>query len=212
MRNGLDIDRFTPSIKVNDSKEFRLGAVGTVSRIKNPQSLIRAVALVRDLTEKPFSVEWVGRLGYAGDQKPSNEYVTAMALVKGLGLEKHFMFLGERSDVASHYRAWDALIHPSIQEGFPNVVAEGMACGLPILVGDISDLPQVVSLARNGFIFEPNSPQSIAQSILAMMETPRADRVAMGQRSVRISHEWFSMGRFIDEYEALYERLVAKRR
>ena len=211
VRNGLDIERFLPGEVRSESNEVRFGAVGTVCQVKNPVTLVRAVALVRDVCDEPFSVEWVGRLGYAGDHEPSGEYIEAARLIGELNLEQHFQFLGEQTNIESHYREWNALIHPSHQEGFPNAVAEAMACGLPILVGRVSDLPLAVSSAENGIVFDQNSAESIASAMRAFMELPFDDRLGMSRRSVRLSRDWFALDRFVRDHEALYEELMVTR-
>ncbi len=211
VRNGMDIGHFKPSTDRRGSNEFRFGAVGTVCHVKNPITLVRAVKILRDTSDKRFSVDWAGRLGYSGDRSPSDEYEEAASLVQKLELDPYFRFLGEQSDIGSCYQQWDALIHPSIQEGFPNAVAEGMACGLPILVGQISDLPLVVTSAKNGIVFDQNSPESLARAMRELMDIPKADLHGMGRRSMQISRDWFAMDRFIGDHQKLYEKLLVAR-
>jgi glycosyltransferase involved in cell wall biosynthesis len=148
-----------------------------------------------------FRIDWYGRLGLKGDGQPSAEYHEAMREAKAHGIADIVTFHGETSNVVDAYRSAHALVHPSVQEGFPNAVVEGMACGLPIVVSRVSDLPLVVNEARNGFVFDETDPIAIADAMQKMMALSPDVRAAMGERSRELAVRWFGLDRFVDEYE-----------
>ena len=207
IRNGLDTRRFSPS----DSGErpvrepFVFCAVGTLSRVKNPLRVLDAVTELRRRGRSSFRVDWYGRDALSARADVGEQ---ARRRAADLGLSDHIVFHGEREDIEHAYHVAHALLHASVHEGFPNAVAEGMACGLPIVVSRVSDLPAVVAEARNGFVFDETDPQSIADAMERLMDLPPAERAAMGARSRELAVRWFGMERFIDEFEELYRQLA----
>ena len=107
------------------------------------------------------------------------------------------------------YQSADAIVHVSLQEGIPNAVVEAMACGLPVVVSRVSDLPLIVSTARNGFVCDERSPESIAEAMERMLATDPDQRSAMGARSRQLAVDWFGADRFVEEYEQMYCELVS---
>jgi len=208
IRNGLDMDQFKPAPPA-DETPFRFAVVGTVYRIKNPINVVHAVRLLKQRTQRDFRVDWYGRLGFDGDQRPSADYLRCRELLDQHALHDRFSFHGEQADIQAAYQNSNALLHASIQEGFPNAVVEGMACALPIVVSRVSDLPLIVKQAANGMVFDETDPEAIARAMQAMLELDGVSRRAMGLRSRQLALEWFGMERFLDEYEHLYKTIHA---
>jgi len=210
VRNGVDIDRFRPpTARAAGPEGFRFLAVGTVYRLKNPVRLVEAVRLLHE--RRPgFSLTWVGAPGQGGRESP--EYREAVRLVESFGLEGVFRFAGLAKRVEDAYRQHDALVHVSVQEGMPNAVIEAMACGLPLVVSRVADLPLVVREARNGFVCDETDPAAIAAEMEKMMGLSPGERQEMGERSRGIAEGWFRRERFVLEVENVYAALLGAAR
>ena len=225
IRNGIDTERYRPApeasggsearaeperggaLAVGDAPEapFRFCAVSRVVALKNPVRVVRAAAeLDRREGVGPFVIDWYGRYAEPGEA-PYAAYAEAKEEAERSGVAHLVRFHGDTSDVERVYREADALLHASVQEGFPNAVAEGLASGLPVAVSDVSDLPLVVQEARNGVVFDESDPRSIADALARLMATPEAERRAMGGRSRDLAVRWFAESQFIDAHERLYE-------
>ncbi len=189
---------------------FRFVCVGTVYRVKNPVRVVEAVHELTRRGHRDFCLDWYGRPGLNANGSPSEECQRAGALVSTLGLEERVRFVGPCRDIERVYPQADALVHASLQEGIPNAVVEGLACGLPVVVSRVSDLPLMVQEARNGFVCDATRPESIADAMEAMLRTPPAERAAMGRRSRELAVRWFGMDRFVGDFEALYRSLLAR--
>ena len=209
IRNGVDTERFRPGERQDRPGPFRFLSVGTVYGVKNPVRVVEAVHVLARRGYRDVCLEWYGRPGLNTDGTPSEEYQRSTALVQALGLQEQMRFMGPRSDIERVYPGADALLHASIQEGTPNAVVEAMACGLPLVVSRVSDLPRIVAEANNGFVCDETRPESIADAMQAMLLASPSERAAMGARSRDLAVRWFGMDRFVGEFEALYRSLLA---
>ena len=207
VRNGVDTARFAPRERRAAPGRFRFLCVGTVYRLKNPVRLVEAVRLLRE-RRSDFTLDWVGNHGQGGSD--SAEYRLADELVQQRDLQGVVRFPGAAARIEDEYHDHDALVHVSLQEGMPNAVVEAMACGLPIVVSRVSDLPLIVREARNGFVCDERRPGEIAEAMERMLETTEAERHAMGARSRELAVRWFDRERFVEEYEHLYMQLLGR--
>lgn len=206
VRNGVDLERFSPRPRPA-ADPFRFLCVGAVFDVKNPVGVVEAVRLLRERASRPCRVDWVGRLerGVSGGVSPA--FRRATERIRQYRLGDIISFKGETNAIEAEYSASDALLHASLQEGIPNAVVEAMACGLPIVVSPVSDLPLIVDSANNGVVCESPQAEAIAAGMHRMLELSEEQRLAMGDRSRVLALNWFSSDRFFDEYEALYSQL-----
>jgi len=213
VRNGVDVTRFSPDPPQSHSRDvFRFVCVGKVSRVKNPVRVVEAARVLRERGLGPFCVDWIGRFTTGRRGGLMESYQQAKERVRRYGLENVVRFLGETMEIEKEYRSGDAILHASVQEGIPNAVIEAMACGLPVVVSRVSDLPAIVEQARNGFLCDSHDPRSIANAMEKMLETKVEDRLAMGERSRELAVTWFGMDRFVTDFEALYLDLIGAAR
>ena len=63
----------------------------------------------------------------------------------------------------------DALVFPSYREGFPNVVLQAGAMGLPSIVTDINGCNEIVEDQKNGLIIPPKDEKALEKSMLKMV-------------------------------------------
>ena len=79
-------------------------------------------------------------------------------------LTNYVKLLGQNNNIVQVMNGLDIYVQSSSYgEGFPNVVAEAMACGTPCVVTEVGDAGFVVG--KNGWIVSPNSPVKLAKSI-----------------------------------------------
>jgi glycosyltransferase involved in cell wall biosynthesis len=90
------------------------------------------------------------------------------------------VWAGDVDDMAAAYNALDALVLSSTGEGFPNAVAEAMACGVPCAVTDAGDAARIV--AGTGRVVPTADPDALAA---AMMDLPAPPLPAARERIAR---------------------------
>ncbi|QTL36069.1 glycosyltransferase [Pseudoalteromonas viridis] len=78
--------------------------------------------------------------------------------------EENIIYLGFQKDVRAYMQFSDYLVLPSYREGFPNVLLQAGAMGLPCIVTDVPGSNEVISKYYNGWIVEPNSVDSLLEA------------------------------------------------
>jgi D-inositol-3-phosphate glycosyltransferase len=144
--------------------------VGRVEPVKGLMSVIDAFDILKEKETPLFDRLMLVVIG--GGEKPRDfaknaEIMRIQREVREKGLETHVLFLGskDQSELKKYYSAADALIVPSLYESFGLVVLEALACGTPVVVSQIGKMKTIVKEGRNGFCFQPNSPDSLAECI-----------------------------------------------
>jgi glycosyltransferase involved in cell wall biosynthesis len=119
-------------------------------------------------------------------------------LAGNLGVASRVTFRGNvrREDVVASLRAADLFCFPTASEGFPKVVLEALACGLPVLTTRVSVLP--VLLARGaGLLLDDAAPASIAAGVRRALSDGPA-YTEMSARALETARE-YSLERWQDE-------------
>lgn len=140
VRNGIDTGTFSPSAGAREQLRRELGvertfvwlAVGRLAAPKDYPTLLRAVALLKD---RGLVLLIAGEGQLRGDLEN---------LAHALGVDGQVSFLGVRRDMPRLMSAADAFVLSSVWEGSPLVVAEAMACELPVVATDVGGVPELL--------------------------------------------------------------------
>jgi hypothetical protein len=85
------------------------------------------------------------------------------------------------------FRGAQIVVSPSIHDGTPNSLLEGMACGCFPIAGDLESIREWITHGKNGLLVNPNDPQAIADGILLGLEREDLRRDAAGLNAKLIS-------------------------
>ena len=192
--NFVDLEVFKPVKKSGKDKPMRVIGVGRIEAQKNVLRLIKAVALARE-NNCDVRIDWYGRKSY-GLQR----YEQA---IKEHQLEDYFYFHDPTNDIVRKYQQSELFCLPSLYEGYPNVLCEAMACGLPVICSDVCDNAKIMEDGRNGFLFDPKDVDSIADTIRKYYDISESEKFQMGIRSREIAIDKFSEEVFIKKYFSL---------
>jgi len=161
--NGYDLDLFREDIDEKKRLRIKYGieeecfVIGFVSRfhpIKNHELLIDAVELI---TSKHKNIKCI----FVGKNIKNNKFLQEKIIEKKI--ENFFIFLDGMTDIYNFMNIYDLHILPSKGEGFPNVIAETMSCGVINISTDVGDAPEI--LLNKDYIFEQNK-QSLSDLII----------------------------------------------
>ncbi len=94
------------------------------------------------------------------------------ALARQEGVEARVRFHGNRTDVADLMAQHDLMVHCTFSEGFPNVVVEAMAIGLPVIASDIPPCREVLDNGRCGILAPVRDERALSDAIVRLMDKP----------------------------------------
>ncbi len=132
-------------------------------------------------------------------------------LARELGLDETWVrFTGfvDEADKPALYRGADAFIFPSRYEGFGLPPLEALACGTPVVGGDVSSIPEIVGSA--GLLFSPDDVTGMAEALLRL-STDEAFRTELGRRALTQASR-FSWMQTARQTLAAYQDLSVEKR
>ena len=174
---GIDMEHYNPALfdKGPHSDGFTFVFVGRIVRDKGINELVAAFdRLHRDYPN--------ARLVLIGPREDNLDPVLPSTLDRinsGDGIQA----TGTQSDVRPFYATADALVFPSYREGFPNVVIEAGAMGLPSIVTDINGSREIIIDGENGVIIPPRNEEALYQAMKWFVEHP--DEIAAMAQNAR---------------------------
>jgi glycosyltransferase involved in cell wall biosynthesis len=193
---------FAPAAPSAAQRErYGLGAryalyVGNFLPHKNLPRLLRAWAAL------PAPLRASHRLVLAGGDRAGQPALAALAA--SLGLHAHVVFAGlvADADLPAVYGGADALVQPSLEEGFGLPALEAMACGAPVIASRRGALPEVVGEA--GVLVDPEDERGLADALARVLGSD-AERAALSRRGLARAREFGAertAGRVVDLLEA----------
>lgn len=202
--NGFDCHRYRPSPDARHALLRMFGidrdcvVIGMVARahpMKDPETLVNAVQQARELgMDMHLLIAGKGTeaLRLVGDQLPRNRVTLA----------------GQRNDVADWLPGLDMLALPSAWgEGFPNILGEAMASGVPCIATDVGDSGWIIGGA--GRIVPPRDPGAMAAAIMELAKLGETGRRALGLRGRARVIERFSMPEIAASYARFYDGMMS---
>ena len=207
--NGFDLSLLAPDEALRVHTRVRLGVgegellVGNVGRYhpqKDHRTFVRAAGEIA--RERP-EVRFV--LCGPGVDRANGELAGWIAQA---GIAGRCELLGAVEDPRGVFNALDVLVCSSaFGEGFPNVLGEAMACGVPCVTTDVGDAAAIV--ADPGRVVAARDWRALARAIGAVLSLPGGERRALGERSrVRVRQN-YSLEDVAGRFEALYLELCA---
>ena len=179
--NGVDNSWFHVTPKDNPYNRPYLLFVGNVKPHKNLSALLKAFSMLKDKIDHDLVV--VGKR--EGFLTPDNNLENA---INNYNLHERVHFTGYIEDdlLKQYYVFADALVFPSLYEGFGLPPLEAMACGCPAVVSNAASLPEVCGDAA--LYFNPYKPEDIADKILLLLNNDnlRVDLAKRGKDRARL--------------------------
>lgn len=163
LRNGVDLAMFRPPADREAVRRVFGFAHPTLLAVGNLVPLKRHALIVEALAYLP-GVDLA--IAGEGPERPRIE-----ALVRRLGLADRVRLLGRlpQERLPGLYGAANLLVHPSLSEGWPNVLLESMACGTPVAATNFDSVGEIVGAPEAGGIVADATPSGLAASVAALL-------------------------------------------
>lgn len=200
--NGFDAAQFRPAAEARSTikARFRIPGdpilIGMVARNHPMKDVANLVAAFCRLRQHRSDVH----LLVAGDDmdKPSDEVRRGIAALPS----SCWTLSGHRTDVPQWLAGLDILALSSAWgEGFPNILGEAMACGVPCVATDIGDARWIIG--GTGRVVAPRDPDALAAALQELCALGREDRLALGRSARARVEEKFILPTIVDAYAEL---------
>jgi L-malate glycosyltransferase len=189
--NGVDTDKLVPQKKIKSNKNpVKLLFCGNPTPKKGAQYIPQ----ILDNTEK--NIELIYTSGPGG-----KNHIIKHPKARCVGKIDH-------SNINRLYAEADILLFPSMREGFGLVIAEAMACGLPVIATNCSAIPELIVDSKGGYLCEPGDVSDFADRINALANS-HIMRKEMGEFNRTTAVEKFHIDLMTNRYKLLFEEILS---
>jgi glycosyltransferase involved in cell wall biosynthesis len=130
------------------------------------------------------------------------------ALAAQCGLPARFTGLLDIDGIVAALAAADLVVHPSLQEIFPNAVGEAMACARAVVAMDAGGTAELVGRdGTTGILVPPGDPEALAAAVTPLLQDP-ARRATLGVAARGRIQTEFPLRRMIDGYETALAEII----
>lgn len=210
--NGFDTEYFRPDPGAREAVRRELGiasdalVVGMLARyhpVKDHAMSLRAAAY---LAERRPNIVFV----YAGNRVDEANKEIAN-IIETLGLAGRVHLLGERQDVSRLYASFDAYwmssVAQGVTEGFPNVIAESMSCGVPCVATDVGDARTIIG--STGMVVESHDWRIFAQAVSDLLDSGASQLRRLGLEARERIVRDYSLGVIATAYEEVWDHVLS---
>jgi len=214
--NGIDTTFFSPDQVTEIEKvtlreklniqpdDFVFVFVGRIVSDKGINELIKAFSELKTAENNELtSIKLLLVGGLESDLDPLNPETLAE-----INQNKDIISAGFQQDVRPFFAISDALAFPSYREGFPNVVMQAGAMGLPSIVSDINGCNEIIVEGENGLIIPPKNVEKLKEKMLTLAKDKNLYTKLKGnsRRMIESRYEqsvvWNAL---LEEYEGLLQ-------
>ena len=172
-----------------------LVAVGNLYKVKDHQTMIRALAMLDQFDALP---PWKAVIAGRGEEEQP-----LRALIRDFSLDDRVLLLGLRSDIPDLLAAADGWLMSSLSEGLPMALLEAMFASVPVISTSVGGIPTLVRPGESGWLVPPGMPEELGHAIADLLrDASRAQR--LGRRGREIAETGFGQEKLIAAHMDLY--------
>ena len=200
-----ELERVTLREKLNiQPDDFVFVFVGRIVSDKGINELIKAFSQLQAVeNNEPAGIKLLLVGGLENDLDPLNPETLAE-----INQNKDIISVGFQQDVRSFFAIADALIFPSYREGFPNVVMQAGAMGLPSIVSDINGCNEIIIEGENGLIIPSKNVEKLKEKMLTLAKDKNLYTKLKGNSRRMIENRYEQSvvwNALLEEYEGLLQ-------
>jgi glycosyltransferase involved in cell wall biosynthesis len=203
IHNGVDCEKFKP-LDRNKSKirqelgipetDFVIALVARFDPMKDHENFFTAAKI---LLETNPEVHFI--LAGRGVDQQNLKIKQYMSPINQKG---NIHLLGERNDINNIYAVADIASSSSYGEGFPNVIAEAMAAGIPCVVTDAGDSSLIAG--KTGFVVPVKDPEALASAWQHLIDASAEYVIKLGRMAEDRVKKRFDFNNAVERYENLW--------
>lgn len=210
--NGYDLSILRPnnsqkkSFRKKNKIKKKIPLIGNVARFdpkKDHFNLLNALSLIRAKNINFFCV-------LVGSNINKNN-IRLISEIKKLKLSNYVKLLGQNDNILSVMNGLDIYVQSSSYgEGFPNVIAESMACQTPCIVTDVGDASFIVG--KTGWVVPPNNSSDLAKAIEKAINEIYTKKwnIRCHKARLRVKQN-FEINKMLNSYNKLWHKVYIKK-
>ncbi len=191
--NGIDIKNHG---LINNDKKYDLVMSARFNSVKNHIFLLEVIKELREKYNKTVSLICLG---------DGPTFTHCQRFVQENNLNSQIHFAGQVNDPYPYYLMSKIMILPSLYEGNPISILEGMDCGLPIVATKVGGIPDVIKDGENGLLFDVNNKESCFDMILKLLSD--SDLYAYISKKNLSDVNLYSIETVCNEYLSLFRKI-----
>jgi glycosyltransferase involved in cell wall biosynthesis/2-polyprenyl-3-methyl-5-hydroxy-6-metoxy-1,4-benzoquinol methylase len=203
--NGIEVDKYHPDLEETSPRNNwkippnvpLIAAIGRMVWQKGFEFLIRAMPNI--IAASPET-----RLLLVGDGPLRIELED---LAKQLNVFDKIIFTGFRSDISQILSTVDVLAVPSLLEGFPMIILEGMAMAKPIVATKIQGITEQLTEGKQAILVPPRNSDALSDALLKLIQDAKLASM-LGIAARRKVENYFSVEKMVEETDKVYLSLI----
>lgn len=201
IENGIDGSRFQIDVdKQSKRKELGIrlagpiiGVISRIERVKGTSYLLKVMPeVVAEFPELTLLI--------VGD---GSEKVNLEKEAQQLGISKHVIFTGSRSDIPEIFQVLELYLLPSLSEGLPMGVLEAMAAGCPVIASRVGGIPSATNNGELALLVEPGDLKDLLRAIRILLHNP-VEAQERASKMKKAFEDKFSAALMSAKYTLLY--------
>lgn len=206
---GVDKSRFFPASKqeargkLGIDKSLVVMAPRGLGEYLNSEQIIEAAALIARETPEVLFMIFCAAAPETVIEKHIEKAIT-------LGIEKKCFWIKQVSweEMPDYYRASDVMISMATNDSLPNCMLEAMACGVPVVMGDIPQIREWIVDSQNGYLVPLDDPLALAKCVLKVFNSPKAEITCLTQNALARVNEDADSSKMIPKIKTLVTTLA----
>jgi glycosyltransferase involved in cell wall biosynthesis len=166
---GIDLNKFAPAYSSSQANI----KVGLVSRLLYDKGILEFIEAAKICKTTRSDIEFL----LAGDIDPTNPASLSQEDLNDLRRNNLVELLGHRKDVADLMKTFDIFVLPSYREGFPKVIMEAAASGIPVVTTNVTGCKSAVVHNETGLIVPAKNAELLADSIGRLLDSAELRQV-----------------------------------
>ena len=173
--NGIDTSYFDATHFSEDQKSSLKQDLGIkssdfvfifVGRIVSDKGINELISAFSEIQEYKTNIKLLLVGPYEQELDPLKEET-----LNQINASKSIFSVGYQDEVRSYFAISDCLVFPSYREGFPNVVMQAGAMGLPCIVSDINGCNEIIEDTKNGYIIPVRDKEAVKETLIRILDS-----------------------------------------
>ncbi len=212
--NGVDATHFAPALpdvalKAKLGLDDQTPVVGFVGEARLKKGL---TILLPAFTRVAARVLKIGApspaLLLVGGVRQDDADIWRVFQVQNPDLNLHTTPYINRDQLPSFYNLLDVLVLPSLRDGLPNALLEGMACECSVVATNVGGIPDVVRDNENGLLIPPGDIDALAEAVTELVTGSPERRAALGRAARQTVIRNFAPNRELRQNLEIYRQLL----